>query len=328
MTATALRWGLIGTARINRRLIPAIRANDRSRLVAVASRDLAAARAYARTWDIPRAHGAYDALLDDTGVDAVYIGLPNALHAEWTLRAIEAGKHVLCEKPLALDPRDVERIDQAARARGVIVAEGFMYRHEPLTDRAIRLIRGEAIGPLRAIAAAFTYLRTRDADVRLVPALGGGCLWDIGCYPVSYVRLIAGAEPVEVFGLAEWGPTGVDEAFTALLRFPGGLSATVHASFRADYRHWVDVTGADASMRIQNPFKPGRDEALELRRGELVQTVHVEGSPELFVRQVDDLVAAALDGCAPRIPLSDSRGNAAVLAALYESARSNVPVRL
>lgn len=329
MTDTStLRWGLLGTARINRRIIPAIRANTRANLVAVASRDLARARAYAREWDIPRAYGSYHALLRDDAVDAVYIGLPNALHVEWTLRALERGKHVLCEKPLALDPQAVERIAVTAGARGRIVAEAFMYRHEPLTDRTLGLVADGAIGPLQSITVSFTYRRSRDHDVRLIPDLGGGCLWDVGCYAVGYARLIAGVEPREVFGWASWGPSGVDEAFTGLLRFADGLIATVHASFHSDYRHWADIAGIDAAMRVGNPFKPARRDVIELRRGDLVQSVPVDGSAELFVRQVDDFVASALDGAPSRVSLADSRGNAAALAALYQSARSGRPVGL
>lgn len=323
-----VRCGLLSTAHINRRIIPAIRAHARAVVAAVGSRDLARARAYARTWDIPRAYGSYDEVLGDDEVDLVYIALPNALHVAWTLRAIAAGKHVLCEKPMALLPSDVDRIAAAARERNVIVAEAFMYRHEPLTDRMLTLLRQGAIGPLRAMHIGFTYRRSREADVRLSAALGGGCLWDVGCYPVSYARLVAGSEPVEVFGTAEVGTSGVDEAFTGLLRFADGLVATIHANFHAEYRTWADVSGADAAMRIAAPFKPAAQESIELRRGDLVQTLVIDGSPELFVREVDDIVRAILDGTPPRISLEDSRGNAATLAALHESARTGQPVRL
>lgn len=342
-----LRWGLLSTARINRRVIPAIRSSQDAIVGAVASRELARARTYAREWDIPRAHGSYEALLDDEHIDAIYLALPNALHVEWTLRAIDAGKHVLCEKPLALDPRDVDRVSAAAERRGVVVTEAFMYRHEPLTERVLALVAADAIGPLRSLSAAFTYRRTRENDVRLVEDLGGGCLWDVGCYCVSYVRLVAGVEPIEVFGWATWspppqqapadradaspegrGPTGVDEVFTGMLRFPGDMVATVHSSFRSEYRHWADIAGTDAAMRVTSPFKPSPQEFVELRRGDLTQSVLVEGSPELFVRQVEDFAASVRHGRAPRISLDESRGNAATIAALYESARTGRPVHV
>ncbi len=322
------RFGLLSTAHVNRRVIPAICSNPRAVLGAVASRDVARARAYARTWDIPRAHGSYEELLGDPDLDVVYIALPNALHVEWTLHAIDAGKHVLCEKPMALVPEDIDRIAEAARRRNIVVTEAFMYRHEPLTDRVVDLLARDAIGPLRSIHVGFTYQRSREADVRLSAALGGGCLWDVGCYAVSYARLMAATEPLEVFGWATWGDSSVDEVFTGLLRFPDDIVATVHASFRAEYRTWVDLVGGDAAMRVTAPFKPSPQETLELRRGDLVQSVLVEGSPELFVREIEDMVSAVLDGRPPRISLEDSRGNAAALAALYESARVQTPVRI
>jgi xylose dehydrogenase (NAD/NADP) len=192
-----LRWGLLGTAQINRRLIPAMRAARRSTVAAVASRDRARAESYAAEWQIPVAHAGYDTLIRDPAIDAIYISLPNTLHVEWTLRALDAGKHVLCEKPLALTPDDVDRVAAVARARGRVVAEAFMYRHEPLIARVLELVADDAIGPIRTIASGFSFARERANDIRMDGTLGGGSLWDIGCYSVSAVRLVAGAEPID-----------------------------------------------------------------------------------------------------------------------------------
>lgn len=323
---STLRWGLLGTAHVNRRVIPAIRANRRSSLVAVGSREAARAEAYARQWSIPRGHGSYDALLADPEVDAVYIGLPNALHAEWTLAAIDAGKHVLCEKPLVLTPEDVDRIAAAAAPKEIVVCEGFMYRHEPLTARAVRLAREQAVGPARTITAGFTYQQSREGDVRLDASLGGGSLWDIGCYAVSYARLLAGEEPVEVFGWADWTASGVDERFTGLLRFPSSIVATIHCGFRSAYRTWVELAGRDGVMRIQNPFKPGARDEIVLERQDVTRKVAVEGSLELFVREVADFVASVQERRPPVVTLDESRGNAAALQALLASARTGQPV--
>ena len=197
---TKLRWGLLSTARINRLVIPAIRSASRSTLTTVASRTTARAAAYAAEWDIPHAAGPYDALLADPAVDVVYISLPNSLHAEWTIRALEAGKHVLCEKPLALSVADVDRIAAAATRAGRVAAEAFMYRHHPLTHAAEAVVRSGRLGAIRGFKGAFTFPLTREGDVRLDPALGGGSLWDVGCYPVSYACLLAGAAPLDVFG--------------------------------------------------------------------------------------------------------------------------------
>jgi len=197
-----VRWGLLGTARINRRLIPAMRASSRSTIVAVASRDLPRAEAHAREWGIPTAIGSYDALLNRDDVDAVYIPLPNSLHVEWTLGAVAAGKHVLCEKPLAISPAGVDLIAAAAARTGVVVEEGFMYRHEPLTAAVAALVRDGAVGAVRTIVSGFTYAQGRANDVRLVPSLGGGALWDVGCYPVSYACLLAGRDHVAATAVA------------------------------------------------------------------------------------------------------------------------------
>jgi len=326
--SAALRWGLLGTAQINRRLIPAMRAARRSVVAAVASRDAARSAAYAREWEIPVAHGSYDALVHDGAIDAVYIPLPNALHVEWTLRALDAGKHVLCEKPLAASGEDVDRVAAVAHARERVVAEAFMYRHEPLFARVLALTADGAIGTLQTINAGFTFLRTRRHDVRLDPRLGGGSLWDVGCYPVSAALAIAGGAADEAFGWATGPEGGVDESFSGALRFRGGAVAMIHSGFHAAYRTWLEVGGSDGAMRIANPFKPGPRESIELQRGDRVETIIVEGSPQLFVREIEDFVAAVLDGRPPAMSLHDSRHVAAALAALYSSVERRRPVQL
>jgi D-xylose 1-dehydrogenase (NADP+, D-xylono-1,5-lactone-forming) len=324
----AVRWGILGTAQINRRLIPAMRTGRRSRLVAIASRDPARARRYAAEWDIPSVHPSYDALLRDGDVDAVYVPLPNTLHVEWTLRALDAGKHVMCEKPLALRPEDVDRIEVVARDRERVVVEGFMYRHEALTARVESLVRSGVVGALRWLSASFTFERTRQDDVRLDPALGGGALWDIGCYTTSITRLLAGGEPRAVAGIALSGRTGVDEAFTGVMEFAEGVTATIHSSFRAAYHTSLEVGGRDGVLRVANPFKPGPHEVIVIERGGTAEHVPVDGSQLLFVRQVEDVVAAILDGRPPTVTLRESRGNAATLAALYEASRTGRVVEI
>jgi len=326
VTGGRLRWGLLGTGRINRRILPALAASPRHEVVAVASRDAARAEAYAQEWHIPQAHAPYEALLDAPDIDAVYISLPNSLHVTWTLAALAAGKHVLCEKPLALDPHDVDRIAVAAAAAGRHVAEGYMYRHEPQTDAVRTLVAQGAIGDLRGIAGAFTYPRTRADDVRLDPALGGGSLWDVGCYPAGFAQCIAGAPPVEVMGWALPGPTGVDEMFSGLLRYASGIVAHLDCGFRAVSRTWMEITGSDGVLVVPSPFKPGPREELGLRRHDGHQVIVVEGSRALFARQVDDFAAVVFDGAAPVVPLAESRAIVATLAALHASARANRPV--
>ena len=318
-----MRWGILGTARINRRIIPAMRLARRSELIAVASRTQARADAYAREWSIPRAVGGYGALLDDPRIDAVYIPLPNTDHVPWTLAAIAAGKHVLCEKPLALDPSEVDRIAAAAAAAKVIVEEGFMYRHEPLTERVVSLITDGAIGSLRAIVSGFTFALEPGANIRLEPSLGGGALWDVGSYPVTYAQLIAGQEPKMVFGTAQWHPSGVDEEFMGLLRFGHGATANIYGGFRAAYRTWLEILGSDGALTVPNPFRPGPLETLALERNGTVEPIVVHGSPEIFVREIEHFEARVLDGAPAVVSLAESRRTAATLSALYASARES-----
>jgi D-xylose 1-dehydrogenase (NADP+, D-xylono-1,5-lactone-forming) len=315
-----LRWGILGTARINRRLVPAFHASRRSELVAVASRDLARAAAHAREHGIPHAVEGYDTLLDDSSIDAVYIPLPNTEHVPWTLEAIASGKHVLCEKPLALDARDVERIAAAAADAQVIVEEGFMYRHEPMTARVLGLLNDDAIGEVRAIVSGFTFALQGDTNIRLNPALGGGALWDIGCYPVTYAQLIAGREPTLASGIAHLADSGVDDEFMGMLRFDRGVTANIYVSFRAEHRTWLEIIGTDGSVTVPNPFRPGPLETIELERGGTVEHLAVEGSPLIFVRQIENFAARILDGAPAVVTLEESRRTAATLAALYQSA--------
>jgi predicted dehydrogenase len=327
MPARHLRWGLLGTARINRALIPAIRASARSRLAGVASRTAERATAYAAEWEIPAAYPSYEAMLADPDIDAIYIPLPNHLHVEWTLKAAAAGKHVLCEKPLALDPADVDRVAEAASRHGVAIAEAFMYRHHPLTARVVDLVRGGALGRLCAIRGAFTFVLTRPDDVRLRPEWGGGSLWDVGCYPVSYARLIAGAEPVAVTGQAIRHASGIDMGFAGTLAFPGDVLAVFDCGFGTHFRTFMEVSGTEAVLAIDTPFKPGTSSALRLTRGDATEVIEVPGEP-LYLGEVQDIEAAAFDGRPTRVSLADTRGTVAALAALHDAARTGIAVSL
>lgn len=317
----SLRWGILGTARINRRVIPAMRAARRSEVAAVASRERARAEVYATEWSIPRAVAGYQALLDDPSIDAVYIPLPNTDHVPWTLAAIAAGKHVLCEKPLALDPSEIDRIAAAAAAAHVVVEEGFMYRHEPMTARVVGLVNDGAIGTVRAVVSGFTFALEPGSNIRMNPSLGGGALWDVGGYPVSYAQLIVGHEPKLVFGTAHWHASGVDDEFMGMLRFGEGATANVYCGFRAAYRTWLEVLGSEGGLTVPNPFRPGPNEVLELERNGALESIAVAGSPEIFVREIEDFEASVLDGAPPVVSLAESRRTAATLAALHAAAR-------
>jgi len=317
-----LRWGLICTAHINRSLIPAIRASERAELVAVASRDLARAQDYARQWDIPRAHPSYQALLDDPAVDVIYNALPNHLHCEWTVRAADAGKHVLCEKPLALSVEEVDRIVEATERNGIVVFEAFMYRHHQQTLRVQELVRQGAIGDVRLVRAVFSFVFGQLDNTRFDPAMGGGALWDVGCYPVSFARTVVGADPVEVFGWQTLSKSGVDLTFAGQMRFAGGALAQFDCSFEAAFRWGAEVVGSEGVLVLDSPWKPGADEppVIQLRRGDGEELVPVE-DVDPYLCEVEAMADCVLDGAEPVVSLSDSRGNVATINALYESAR-------
>ena len=247
MISKVLNWGLLSTARINRALIPPLRFSTRNHLLAVASRTQEAADRYAREWKISRAYGTYEALLADPEIDIIYNPLPNHLHAEWTIKALEAGKHVLCEKPLALSVDEVDKVRAAARRQGGVVAEAFMYRHHPQTLKVQELVREGALGTLKLIRGSFTYVLSHAGDVRLHPAMGGGSIWDVGCYPISYARTVVGGEPLEVFGWQVTGPTGIDETFVGQMRFADNVYAQFDSSFAIPFQTFMEIVGSEGT---------------------------------------------------------------------------------
>ncbi len=315
-----LNWGILSTARINREVIGPLQRSARSRLLAVASRDLERARAYAAGRSIPRTYGSYDALLADPEIDVVYISLPNSLHAEWAVRAAQAGKHVLCEKPLAITAAEVDAIAAAARANGVQVAEAFMYRHHPQTLRVQELVAGGALGEIWLVRGSFSFNLSREEDVRLSPDLLGGSLWDVGCYPVSYARTVLGREPRQVLGWKVDGPSGVDLSFAGTLLFDGA-AAQVDSGFRSAGRSSVEIVGDRGSLLLPEAYRPRRGAKILLKQDGEETVLRVPDS-DLYSGEIEDMADAVLEGKPPRISLADSRGNVAAITALYESARA------
>jgi D-xylose 1-dehydrogenase (NADP+, D-xylono-1,5-lactone-forming) len=258
MTAQAsIRWGILGCARIARRgLIPAIARSGQGVLHAISSRDLTVARSWAQEFGIPRAYGSYEALVTDPEIDAVYIPLPNELHRPWLMAAADAGKHVLCEKPLSLDAREALAMVEHARNRGVILMEAFMWRHQERTLRIRQLVRDGAIGDLRLVRSSFSFPIAPD-DWRLDPARGGGALWDVGCYGVNTARFFAGEEPRRFRASARFGPTGVDLSLAATLEFPGGVLATIDCSFEQPFRCHYELSGTRGMIDVPFAYLPG-----------------------------------------------------------------------
>ena len=274
---------------------------------------------------IEHAYGSYEALLADPAIDVVYLPLPNALHAEWTIRAARAGKHVLCEKPLATTPEDVDAVAAAAAQAGVVVAEAFMYRHHPQTLRVREIVARGQLGEVRLLRGSFSFPLTRPGDVRLDPALHGGALWDVGCYPLSFARTALGEEPLEVMGWRRLGPTGVDLTFAGQLRFPSGALGQLDCSFEMPFRTGMEIVGTEATLTVTQPFKPGPEATLRLRRGEAVEELKVP-SAELYRGEIEDMADAVLHAKHPRVSLADSRANVAALVALHRSALEGRPV--
>ena len=316
-----LNWGLLSTARITRALIKPLRASKRTVLLGAASRNLSTAEAYAREWDIPRAYGSYEDLLADPQIDIIYNPLPNHLHAEWTIKALHAGKHVLCEKPLALSLAEVDAISTAAKETGRVVAEAFMYRHHPQTLKVKEIVDAGVLGRIQLIKGAFTFTLAREGDYRQIKEMGGGSIWDVGCYSISYARMIAGEEPLAVSGWQVEGPGGSDDSFFGQMRFGNGIHAQFDSGFKSPLRSHVEVVGTDAVLNIPQPFKPGLKNEIYLRRGDKQETIKIKGQ-ELYRGEVEDMCDAVLNGAPPRISLADSRGNVAAILGLLESVRT------
>jgi predicted dehydrogenase len=325
-----IRWGLLSTANINRRLIPAIRASKRGELVAVASRGLERAREYADEWDIPEAFGGYQEMLESGQVDAVYISLPNHLHAEWSIRAMHAGVHVLCEKPFALTLDEVDKMIETSQATGRVLAEAFMYRHHPQTKIVGDFVRSGELGEVTTIMGAFHFAMPGRENVRLVPEWGGGALWDIGVYPMSYAQYIFGGPPEEVFGMQWLGDSGVDEIFSGQMRYASGAFAQLSCSFLTPFHTFVEITGTKGRLYLNRPFV-GMDEG----EGQATFTPE-EGDPkvltvpekELYLGEIEDMHTAILDGLPNYLTLEETRNHVRTVLALYESARTGQVVKL
>ena len=322
---SVVNWGIVSTADINRQVIPGAHASEKVELVAVASRDQARADAYAREWEIPRAYGSYEAMLADPDIEAVYISLPNPLHAEWSIKALEAGKHVLCEKPFTRHPEEVAAAFDTADRTGRLLTEAFMYRHNPQTKRLAELVAEGAIGELRLVRSAFSYSLYDQDNIRLKTDVEGGALMDVGCYNVSGSRLLAG-EPTRVWGEAWYGPSGTDWVFTGTMRFPGEVIATFDCGTAMTGRDELEAIGSEGSLFLDDPWHCANP-VIELRRGDGVEPIEIarEDSYRLELENLSD----AIRGEAPLLlGREDALGQARVLEALHASATSGAPVSL
>jgi D-xylose 1-dehydrogenase (NADP+, D-xylono-1,5-lactone-forming) len=312
-----VKWGILSTAHINRLVIPPAHASPEVELIAVASRDQARAEAYAREWGIERAYGSYEALLEDPDVEAVYISLPNTLHCPWSIRAVEAGKHVLCEKPMSRHADEVERAFDAAERAGRLLMEAFMYRHNPQTTRLRELVDEGAIGELQVIRSAFSYGLYDSDNIRLRTDVEGGSLMDVGCYCVSGSRLLGG-EPESVYGQAYIGPSGTDWVFTALMRFPDDVLATFDCGTCLTERDELEAIGTEGSLFLDDPWHCNTP-VIEVRRdgeGERIEFQPVDS----YGLELENLSRAIRGDAEPLLGREDAVAQARVIEALFRSA--------
>jgi xylose dehydrogenase (NAD/NADP) len=319
----AVKWGIISTANINRKAIPGAKASPKVDLVAVASRDQARADGYAKQWEIERAYGSYEALLEDPEIEAVYISLPNTLHCEWSVRALEAGKHVLCEKPLSRHPEEVEAAFDAAERAGRLLMEAFMYRHNPQTKRLEELVDDGAIGELRLIRSVFSYGLYDDDNIRLSTEVEGGALMDVGCYNVSGSRLLGG-EPTSVYGEAWFGPSGTDWVFAGTLRFPRDVIGLFDCGTALTDRDELEAIGSEGSLFLDDPWHC-KVPVIELRRDGGVERIEIERQ-DSYRLELENLSDAIRGEGEPLLGREDAAGQARALEALHRSATTRSPV--
>ena len=316
---TKIRWGILSTARIGRaRVIPAIQQSCNGEVVAVASRSLDSARAFADANNIPTAHGSYQALLDDPNIDAIYNPLPNSLHAAWSIASAEAGKPMLCEKPLAHSAAKAQAMVDAFKNRDIPFAEAFMYRFHPQTERVKELVDKGIIGQIQIISAAFTFNVRSEANIRLSADLAGGALMDVGCYCVSIMRLLTGEEPIEAQAIGLFGD--VDEALVGVLGFPSGVLGHFDCGLRTYRAHMVEIRGSEGRIGVKKAFGPDVSERFRVWRGSEYKTIAVPPANH-YQLMVEDFADAILDNRPPRFDPQDGVENMKVIERLLAAAR-------
>ena len=322
----AVRWGMLSTARINELVLAGARRSDGVQIVSVGSRDRARAEAYAREQGLERAHGSYQELIGDPDIEAVYISLPNASHIEWSTRALRAGKHVLCEKPLTRHVREAEEIFDVAQQEGRLLMEGFMWRHNPQVQRLDELIADGAIGKLGLIRAVHSFTADDPRDIRLLTELDGGSLMDVGCYCVHASRHLAG-EPERVYGEAVRNEAGADVRFVGIMIFPGGIVSQVTSGLDVPEIHELEVIGDAGSLFLSDPWHGWTAPQIEVRTDEGSERISLHPS-DPYRLELENLSAAILGETNPLLGREDAVAQARALEALFASADRGEPVVL
>ncbi|MGQ9617091.1 MAG: Gfo/Idh/MocA family protein [Spirochaetota bacterium] len=329
MKERVLRVGVIGTAEIAvSRVIPALSKSDKVSVVAIASRDGRKAREWAEKLGVKLSFGSYEELLECTEVEAVYIPLPNSLHAEWSIRALKMGKHVMCEKPLAMSGEEVARMIQTARENDLVLMEGFMYRFHPRNETVFKMVRGGEIGTLRAIESAFSYFLTNEASYLMSRELGGGALYDVGCYCVNVSRMLAGEEPSEVYGMWNLSRTGVDINFSGILRFPGGVLSNFHVSMNEEPRFYYRAVGEKGLIEVPWAFVSfGRVTNAIIQKNEKSESLTFDPCDE-YRHEFEHFTDTIFKNTPPRYSIEDSLNNIRILEALVRSAQRGLPQKV
>lgn len=318
-----LRWGVLSTATNTDRLW---NDNTTAVLAAVASRDLSRAQAYTAERGIETAYGSYEELLADETIDIVYNPLPNSMHVDWTLRALEAGKHVLCEKPFARDPDAVGRCFDLADKRGLVLAEAFMWRHHPQVETLRTLLSDGVIGTLRWVRASFAFnLGGNLNDIRAQDSLEGGAHMDVGAYVVSGARLVTGQNPVRVYAEGERDGAEVDMTMVATLRFPSGVLAAIDCSMQTVFRYGLEAIGETGSIHLDDPWT-GQRPRIEIRRDDQSAEPVEVGDANPYTREIEDFETAVRGERPSRYGKDDAVAQAATLAALFRSIQEGRPV--
>ena len=327
-----VRWGILSTAMINDALIKPMNTAKRSRLIAVASRDIEKAREYASAKKIPKYYGCYEELLSDPEIDAVYISLPNTLHYEWIVKAAAAKKHVLCEKPIVTEVDQSISLEDVARRNGVVIFEAFMYLHHPQTEKLKSIVKSGNIGKVHYIASWLDYFLPPEesGNIRLNPSLGGGSLWDVGVYTNSFSIVFAGGEaPAEVYCSQVQGETGVDVSTYGQMKFSNGVTSQFSASIRSPFRFGAYIVGDSGALIVEDPWKPGLNGKPSIiiicgRDGER-ETVQIDAYNP-YLSEVETMVSCILDGGSAVVPLSLSTQFLKSISALSRSAECGAAV--
>lgn len=329
--AEKIRWGILGCAAIaEKTFIPAIKKSEKAELVAIASRDLAKAKNWAEKFDIRKAYGSYEELLADPEIEAIYNPLPNHLHHPWTIKALQAGKHVLCEKPLALTAAEVQEMFAAAQKNNRLLMEGFMYRFHPQIEKTVELIHSGAIGEPRLVRSAFTFIFDRDrSNYRWLPEMGGGALYDVGCYTINATRLIFQSEPEEIKAASHLNEnTGIDLTTSLLCTFSGDRQALLTCSFELEFQSSLEISGSEGRIYLGRAFSAKHFETeIQLIRKDKIESIRFQPIDQ-FQLMIEHFGQAIQGQTKPLLDFKDSYGNVRVIETAFESLRTGQPISL